>query len=130
MTVLPDTSIWVDYLRRGSGELSNRLDQELRRESVVTCGPVLAELLKGTPPEHRESLWSSVGTTHWIELDRQGWRDVGEVAYDLRRRGATVPLVDVVIATSAVSADTEVWTTDSDFERIQEVLPRLRLYRP
>ncbi len=129
MSVLPDTSIWVDYLRSGTAGPAAALDDLLSRESAVVCGPVLAELLAGTPAERRDELWHALEALPWAELDRHAWRCVGEVAHDLRAAGASVALTDLAIAVAAVSADASVWTRDDDFDRIRTVLPELELVR-
>ena len=129
MSVLPDTSIWVDYLRSGTAGPAAALDDLLSRESAVVCGPVLAELLAGTPTERRDELWHALEALPWAELDRHAWRRVGEVAHDLRAAGASVALTDQAIAVAAVSADASVWTRDEDFDRIHTVLPELDLVR-
>jgi len=130
VTILPDTSIWVRYFRTGNDAASAELDRLLAEKSVVGCGPVLAELLTGTAAKQRDALWLAVGTTGWAGLDREAWRRVGEVAGDLRSRGLSVPLTDVAIAVSAVRADAALWSDDSDFDRVGEVLPELERYRP
>ncbi len=127
MRLLPDTSVWVDYLRLGAAGPAADLDEHLARESVIVCGPVIAELLAGTPPEHREQLWLAIGSLPWSELDRAAWREAGEVAHDLRRSGASVPLTDLLIAVASVRAEATLWTRDRDFEAIQRVLPGLEL---
>lgn len=127
MTVLPDTSIWVDYLRSGTAGRASALDGLLAQESVVVCGPVLAELLAGTPAERRDELWHALEALPWAELDRAAWRQVGEVAHDLRAAGVSVPLTDLAIAVAALSAGASVWTRDKDFDRLRSALPELEL---
>lgn len=127
MKLVVDTSVWIDYLRGRDAALVDRLDAYLDRESVLMCGPVIAELLAGTDPDDREELWLALGSLPWADLDRPAWRRVGEVAGDLRRRGTSVPLTDVAIAVAAEMAEAELWSRDGDFERIREVLPELTL---
>ena len=127
MTVLPDTSIWVDYLRSGTAGRAAALDDLLAQESVVVCGPVLAELLARTPAERRDELWHALEALPWAELDRAAWRQVGEVAHDLRAAGVSVPLTDLAIAVAALSAGASVWTRDKDFDRLRSALPELEL---
>ena len=125
--LLPDTSVWVDYLRLGTSGPAAELDDHLQRESVLVCGPVLAGLLAGTNVEQREELWLALGSLPWAEIDHAGWREAGEAANDLRSSGASVPLTDVVIAISSVRSGATLWTRDRDFERIRAVLPALEL---
>jgi predicted nucleic acid-binding protein len=49
------------------------------------------------------------------------------VLAELRDRGLHVPLTDVEIAVAAEAANASLWTRDSDFQRIADVLP-VRLY--
>lgn len=128
MRVLPDTSIWVEYLRRGASGPAGELDALLERDSVLICGPVLAELLAGSPLERREELWLALGSLPWADLDHAAWRQVGELAGELRRTGVTVALTDLVIAVACVRAEATLWTTDRDFERIGRALPELELH--
>ncbi len=129
MRVLPDTSVWVAYLRGGKKRSAAALDGFLEQESVLVCGPVIAELLAGTPPDRREELWLALGSLPWAELDHAAWRQVGEVANALRRVGRPVPLTDVIIAIACVRAEAALWTEDRDFERIGQELPALELFR-
>lgn len=128
MSVLPDTSVWVDYLRTGTAGPAAALDRLLAEEAVVVCGPVLAELVAGTPAEARDELWHALGALPWAELDRDGWRRVGELAADLRSAGLSVPLTEIEIAVACTAADSTLWTRDDDFQRLHPYLPSLRLY--
>lgn len=129
MRVLPDTSVWVDYLRGGKKRSAAALDGFLEQESVLVCGPGMAELLAGTQPDRREELWLALGSLPWAELDHAAWRQVGEVANALRRAGRSVPLTDVIIAIACVRAEAALWTEDRDFERIRQELPALELFK-
>ena len=130
MKLLPDTSIWVAYLRGRDQSVVEALDAYLERESVLVCGPVIAELLAGTAPSQQEELWMAIGSLPWADLDRAGWRQAGEVGGELRRRGVSVPLTDVLIAVASARAGAQLWTRDRDFEQIQDVLPALDLRPP
>ncbi len=129
MTVLADTSVWVDYLRRGRSGASSALDGLLASGEVVTCGPVVAELMVGAAVGQRAELWNLLSGLAWSELGRWQWRRVGEVAAALREQGTTVALTDVVIAVAAAEARAALWSRDAGFERITQALSDLRLYR-
>jgi predicted nucleic acid-binding protein len=128
VTVLPDTSIWVEYLRRGTQGAAAALDDLLADEAVLVCGPVLAELLAGTRADDRETLWHALGALPWAELDHEGWRRAGAVASALRSDGVTLPLTDIEIAVACEGAEAALWTRDSDFERLGAHLPALMFY--
>jgi len=126
--LLPDTSIWVEYLRGRDTATVAELDRYLDRESVLICGPVIAELLAGTAPQQRDDLWLAIGSLPWVPIDQPAWRSIGEIANGLRRGGVSVPLTDIAIAVAAANGEAELWTNDRDFQRIQEVLPALELH--
>ncbi|HET8527392.1 MAG TPA: PIN domain-containing protein [Gaiellaceae bacterium] len=128
MTVLPDTSVWVDYLQRGAEGPARALDRLLAEEAVLVCGPVLAELLAGTVDEDREELWHALGALPWAELDHEGWRRVGELAHELRQAGLTLPLTDIEIAVACAASGAALWSRDDDFQQLHPYLPSLELY--
>ena len=130
MTVLADTSVWVQYLRRGRGGPAARLDDLLVQGEVVVCGPVVAELVAGTPADRRAELIGLLNALPWADLGRSHWAIVGEVAARLREQGISTALTDIEIAVAAVQAHAELWTRDSDFRRIAKVLDSLSLFAP
>lgn len=128
--VLPDTSVWVDFSRRGAQGRATALRELLDRGEVAACGPVTAELLAGAEGEVAERMWQTLSSLPWAELDSTGWREVGTVARRLRRDGEVLPLTDLAIAVAAVRAGHLVWSFDADFDRIAAALDGLELYRP
>jgi predicted nucleic acid-binding protein len=128
VNILPDTSVWVDYLNGVDASLVDQMDRSLDLESVFVCGPVMAELLVGTSPDDRDDLWLAVGSLPWVDLDQVAWREVGELGHALKQLGTSVPLVDVAIAVAALDGEAELWTRDTDFIRIQGAAPDLVLH--
>ena len=123
--ILPDTSIWVAYLRPGSEEVTDELRSALDRHEVFTCGPVVAELVAGAPPRDRTTLLDTFRGLPWADLDREAWGSVGLLAAELRDRGETVPLTDVEIAVAAHTVGATLWTTDGDFARVTPLVDGL-----
>jgi predicted nucleic acid-binding protein len=126
--ILPDTSVWVEFSRRGGQGRAASLAGLLDAGDVATCGPVAAELLAGSEGEVAERIWEMLASLPWAELDPAGWREVGTGAARLRRGGRTLPLTDLVIAVATARAGHVLWTFDSDFERIQGVIGELQLH--
>ena len=130
MTVLADTSVWVDYLRRGRRSQAARLDDLLVAGEVVVCGPVVAEVLAGAKSPDRSTLWLLLAGLPWANLGPVQWHSVGDAAGRLRERGETTALTDIEIAVAAVDSSSQLWTRDEDFQRIRGVLPALRFFEP
>jgi predicted nucleic acid-binding protein len=126
--VLPDTSVWVDFSRRGAKGKAAEMHALLEQGEVATCGPVAAELLAGADGEVAERMWATLSSLPWAELTSVAWRGVGEVGARLRQAGQTLPLTDLAIAVAAARAGYVVWSLDSDFERIVPALDGLELY--
>ena len=130
MTVLADTSVWVDYLRRGRRSQAVRLDDLLVAGEVVVCGPVVAEVLAGTKTPDRSTLWLLLAGLPWANLGPVQWQTVGDAAGRLRERGEATALTDIEIAVAAVDSSSQLWTREEDFQRIRGVLPALRFFEP
>lgn len=97
---------------------------------VVTCGPVVAELLAGADGVVAERMWEMLSSLRWAELDAVGWRQVGLTAHSLRAAGTVLPLTDLTIAVATARAGHSLWSFDGDFERIAPALKGLKLYDP
>lgn len=130
MTVLVDSSIWVDFLKLGGRGPGAPLATLLTRHEVVVCGQVVAELLAGTPPDGRAELWMLMAGLPWLELRHDGWRRVGELEGDLLARGYRIPLTDVAIAVTAVDGRARLWSRDTHFAQVAELLPELDRFEP
>lgn len=130
MTVLSDTSIWVDYLRRGRRSEAVRLDELLVAGEVVVCGPVVAEILARAKSSDRSTLWLLFAGLPWANLGPVQWQSVGDAAGRLRERGEATALTDIEIAAAAVGSSSQLWTRGEDFQRISGVLPALRFFQP
>ncbi|HKY26172.1 MAG TPA: PIN domain-containing protein [Gaiella sp.] len=126
MRTLPDTSVWIDYFR-GVEPAATELERLLVDEPPVICGPILAELVAGTPARQREDVWLALVSLPFVELGREAWTRAGELAHELREKGEAVPLLDLLIAVAAVQGDATLWSRDSDFGRVAAVLAGLRL---
>jgi len=130
VTVLADTSIWVDFLKVGARGPAAELATLLRDRQVVLCGQVVAELLAGTRPEQRDGLWTLLSGLPWLELRARGWRRVGELAGDARSSGYTLPLTDVQIAVLALENEAELWSRDAHFAQIGQLVAGLARFQP
>ncbi len=125
--VLPDTSIWVAYLRHGAEELTRELSEALERREVLVCGPVVTELVAGARAPDRPTLLETMAGLRWAELDHRSWQSVGLVAAELRASGWILPLTDLQIAVAAHISEAVLWTADRDFERVVPHLEGLNL---
>ena len=125
--VVVDTSVWVEFLRGGRGGDSSVVEDLIRSSQAVTCGMVLAELLAGVrDAEDRRQLQEALAGLDYLETREQTWRRAGELAAELRSKGRTLPMSDLIVAALAIEHGLTVLTADSHFRHI----PGVRLYAP
>jgi len=120
--VLVDTSVWVEVFRRGT---SFQLESVADLEEVVTCLPVIQEVLQGFRDERafqlaRESMYALPVVESPLE------RAVFDEAIALYRRGRQAGLtvrssVDCLIAACALRHGLTVLHRDRDFGRLSRV---------
>ncbi len=123
--VLVDSSARIEVLRsEGTGDLR----EHVRLEQVVTCPPVIQEVLQGIRVESvyrtaREALMNFPICDSPMPLSR--WTSAGQIYRLARRRGFTLRRgsLDSLIAACALRYDLVVLHRDRDFERLAEVVP-------
>lgn len=125
---LVDTSVWIEALRPGGRpDIAAWLKQAILRDSVVLAQPVRTELLIGARDERQsEELKKKLGALPLLEAASQVWERAASLGFRLRRRGRTVPLVDLLIAALALEGSHTLAHRDEHFELIREVEPGLR----
>jgi len=120
--VLVDTSVWIEVFRK-PGRL--RLENHVVFDEVVTCLPVIQEVLQGFT---RESDFRIASDAMWSLpiVESPIGRPVVEEAVDLyrraRRAGLTVRSgVDCLIAACALRHDLAVLHADRDFSSLARI---------
>ena len=125
-SVLPDTCAWIDFFRGVDTPLSKRLEEALLAGSVVTCGVVQYELLQGIRKTGEEKLiLSAFQAVPFLEMSQSLWREAGRLAAQLRSKGHTLPLSDILIATLAKKHTAAILTVDKHFD----LIPSLKVLR-
>ena len=125
--VIVDTSIWIEFFRDATSALSLHLQALLRERRVFLVGMVLAEILQGVKsPKEQNLVRQNMNHLPYLEITREIWQKAGERSAALRRKGVTIPLSDLIIATSALTEGHEVFTADPHFNSI----PELKLHQP
>lgn len=123
--VLPDAAAWVNYFRPKPTHLKEVLGQILRTDPVYMCGPVLFELSQGLKTaETRASLVEAVAALRYVEMTRDLWVKAGELSFDLKKQGASLPFSNILIASVALQHGLLILTADKHFEQI----PGVNLY--
>lgn len=125
MTVLVDSNIFIDFWKHPTEELIRFFSEQ----DAAYCNVIAAELLQGAVSEKNiREMTDSLKNLVFLSLGENIWEQLGQLLYDLRIHGITVPFQDVVIALVAAENDVPLFSNDSHFEMIQKVLPELKLY--
>jgi predicted nucleic acid-binding protein len=126
--VLIDTSAWIDFFhdKALTSVVGREVDRLLDEGRAVTTGMVLGEVLQGAADDgDLGELQDYIDAVEFLESTEAMWRLAAAWSYDLRRKGMTTPLSDLIIAATALSAGHSVFATDPHFQRV----PGLELHK-
>jgi predicted nucleic acid-binding protein len=119
--------LWVDYFRkRTPAALKARLDETVRTAEVVTCEPILFELLRAVSRSDARKIEEFFTTIPVLETPATLWTDAGRLGRRCAAAGFLIPAIDLLIAQICMHHDALLTTLDADFQKILAVAP-LRL---
>lgn len=126
MTVLVDTSVWVDYLRSATGAAGDAIERRLRAGTAATTDAVLIEVLVGPTAEDVAGRHARL-LARCEHLAQESPTDAVQAAalYRACRRGGETPRsqIDCLIAAVAVRHGVPVLHRDRDFDVIARHTP-------
>ena len=115
MSVLVDTSVWIDHFRNRNATLVDLIGLDL----ALTHPMVIFEIACGTPPVPRAQTLSNLGL---LQMSKQA--SLGEVTELIEREklyGLGCGLVDMVLlASTLITSGTELWTLDRRLAQLAE----------
>lgn len=119
--VLVDTSVWIEYFNTLS-PTSNKLEQLIRERKVWGSGIIVVELLLGARTDKEaELILSSINAIPFVDTTKKMWFKAAGLGFKLKRKGITIPISDLVIATCAIEQNLMLFTLDKHFESIPEI---------
>ncbi len=123
--VLADTNIWIDYFN-GDSDIADKLEQLIKKGAVFITGPVIYELLQGAKTSDTiQTLIETLNAVHYLDSSKRHWEKAGILSSDLRRKGITIPMSDILISVIAAENNCMIFTQDSHFKSI----PGVTLYK-
>jgi predicted nucleic acid-binding protein len=121
---LVDTSVWIDFFR-GVASVKELLTKLIGRDRVFTAGPVLFELLQGIKsPEERGQVKEALLSVNFLEITPEDWAGAALISRELRSKGITIPMTDLLLAQLAKSHDLEIISLGPHFDQIPGVAHR------
>ena len=121
--VLLDTSTWVEFFR-GTSKTADVVAQLIETGEALICGVIIYELTQGAKPEEAAHLSEVLSALRYIEMTSGLWTKAGNISADLRLKGITLPMSDLLIGAIALEHGIEVFTLDTHFQSI----PGIKLY--
>ncbi len=121
---LVDTSVWIDFFRRAA-PIKEFLTKQIARDKVFTAGPVLFELLQGIrSSEEREQVKEALLAVNFLEITPEDWEGAALISRELRSKGITIPITDLLLAQLAKTHDLEIISLDPHFDQIPGITHR------
>ena len=105
--ILVDTSAWIVSFRSG-GEPQARefLKQKVAADQVATSPLIILELIQGCKTvKERDRLRLQLESLQTLGLENAAWERAYSLAFDLRRKGLTIPTIDILIIALALQND-------------------------
>ena len=120
MSVLVDTSVWVEYFR--SGNNSEKLDFLIDENLIVTNDLILAELIPFLKVRKQRKLTNLLLNINRLNLSIN-WGQIIEYQYKCLKNGLNgVGIPDLIIAQNAKQNNCEIYSLDNHFIIMKEIL--------
>ena len=120
MSVLVDTSIWVEYFRRGNN--SEKLDFLIDENLIVTNDLILAELIPFLKVRNQRKLISLLLHINKFDLSIN-WNQIIEYQYKCLKNGLNgIGIPDLIIAQNAKQNHCEIYSLDNHFHLMKDIL--------
>ena len=120
MSVLVDTSVWVEYFR--SGNNSEKLDFLIDENLIVTNDLILAELIPFLKVRKQRKLTNLLLNINRLNLSIN-WGQIIEYQYKCLKNGLNgVGIPDLIIAQNAKHNNCEIYSLDNHFSLMKDIL--------
>ena len=128
-SVLIDTSAGILGFKKGTDQkILDFIKKSISADLVVTTQLIILELVQGCKTaKERDDLHRRLESLSFIELTPDVWKTAYTMAYSLRRKGITVPSVDILIAALAQEYECILLHFDRHYEMIGRYNKKLKL---
>ena len=118
--ILVDTSAWIaSFKKAGNHDLKDFMRQAIVSGHAVTSPVIILELLQGCRTvDERDSLRIKLESLDVLPITPLVWEQAYELGFTLRRKGLTIPTVDLIIAALALENKAFLLHHNEHFEMI------------
>jgi hypothetical protein len=126
--ILIDTSAWIaSFKKTGSQELKEFMRQVIISGLAVISPVIMLEILQGCRSvEERDALKIKLESLDMLSMTPSVWEQAYELGFSLRRKGFTIPTVDLIVAAVAIESKSLLLHQDEHFEMIVPHFPILQ----
>ena len=129
MTLLLDTSLWVDFTRtRSPAPLKQFIAPFVLDPEAHLAEPVRFEMLRSARPDETRQLIAQFDSLPTLSTPADLWQRAIDLGQACRQIGQTVLSLDLLVAAVALHHNAVLVSFDADFEAIASV-SELRLQR-
>jgi predicted nucleic acid-binding protein len=129
MTLLLDTSLWIDFTRtRSPAPLKQFIAPFVLDPEAHLAEPVRFEMLRSARPDETRQLTAQFDTLPTLSTPADLWQRAIDLGQACRQIGQTVLSLDLLVAAVALHHNALLVSFDADFETIASV-SELRLQR-
>jgi len=120
MTVLVDTSIWIDYFRGGDDSI--QMDFLIDENLLVTNDLILAELIPFLKVQNKTRVINLLYNINRLELSID-WNEIIDYQYGCLENGLNgVGIPDLLIVQNAKQNNCKIYTLDNHFFLMKDIL--------
>jgi hypothetical protein len=124
MSVLVDTSIWIEYFRIGNN--FEKLDFLIDENLIVINDLILAELVPSLRIRNHRKIIKLLNNINNLDLSIN-WNQIVEFQFKCLKNGLNeIGIPDLIIAQNAKQNHCDIYTLDRHFELMKDIL-KLRL---
>ena len=120
MSVLVDTSIWIEYFR--SGNNSEKLDFLIDETLIVINDLILAELVPSLKVRNQRKIVKLLHNIKKLELSIN-WDQIIEFQFKCLKNGLNgIGISDLIVAQNAKQNRCEIYSLDNHFTLMKDIL--------
>ena len=120
MSVLVDTSIWVEYFK--SGNNSEKLDFLIDENLIVINDLILAELVPYLKVRNQQNIVKLLYNIEKLELSIN-WDQIIEFQFKCLKNGLNgIGIPDLIVAQNAKQNRCEIYSLDNHFSLMKDIL--------
>jgi predicted nucleic acid-binding protein len=120
MSVLVDSSVWIEYFRNGNN--FEKLDFLIDENLVLTNDLILAELIPFLRMRKQRKIIELLHNINKLNLNIN-WEQISEYQYKCLKKGLNgVGIPDLIIAQNAKQNHSQIYTLDKHYKSLENII--------